>query len=165
MDKLLIGLIVKPQGIRGELKLVNYTDNFDAIKGLKQLYIDDVCYQVLKMRFDKEVFVSLKGVSDRNNAELFRNKQVFAEKSLIAKKQNSFFICDVIGLNLYLSDGSFFGTITDVLKAKTDIYYVDSKDGKCLFPLIKSLNAQFDIENKKLTVDKQAFLQEICYEN
>lgn len=62
MDKLLIGTVLKPQGIRGELKIKNYTDDFYSISALKEVFIDGVSYQVLKMRCDKDVFMLLRGL-------------------------------------------------------------------------------------------------------
>ena len=46
MDKLLIGTVLKPQGIRGELKIKNYTDDFYAISALKEVFIDNACWSV-----------------------------------------------------------------------------------------------------------------------
>ena len=95
MDKLLIGTVLKPQGIRGELKIKNYTDDFYAISALKEVFIDDVVYQVLKMRCDKDVFILLRGIADRNDAELFRNKDNYALKSAVRRKKNTYFICAI----------------------------------------------------------------------
>ena len=47
MDKLLVGVIVKPQGIRGEVKVKLFTDDFTSVSGLKEIYVDDVLYPVL----------------------------------------------------------------------------------------------------------------------
>ena len=67
-NEIIIGEILKPQGIRGELKMKNFTDGFFAIKGLKNVIIDGVRYQVLKMREDKGAILLLKVIADRNVA-------------------------------------------------------------------------------------------------
>ena len=66
---------------------------------------------------------------------------------------------------LLLDDGEVFGRVSEILTARTDIYFVDTEDGRALFPLIPSLNARFDIKNKTITVDKDVFLKEMHYEN
>lgn len=165
MDKLLIGVIVKPQGIRGEVKVKLFTDDFDSVSGLKEIYVDDVLYPVLKMRRDKDVFMLFKGIADRNAAETLRGKELYAEKSKVRKPKGRYFICDVLGCNVVFEDGTVFGRVVDILSARTDIYYVETENGKALFPLIPKLNAIFDIENKKITVDKQAFSEEVHYED
>ena len=165
MDKLLIGAVLKPQGIRGELKIKNYTDDFYAISALKEVFIDDVVYQVLKMRCDKDVFILLRGIADRNDAELFRNKDIYALKSAVRRKKNTYFICDVIGCSVVFEDGTVFGRIDEILTARTDIYYIETSEGRVIAPWLKSYGAQFDIENRTVTVKKEEFLKEINYEN
>lgn len=162
MQLLLIGEILKPQGIRGEVKIKNFTDGFFAVKNLKELIIDDVRYQVLNMREDsKGVFALLKGVADRNAAELLRGKQVYANKNDVAREKGTYFISDVIGCSLYLSDGTRAGEITEILSARVDIYYIENAGERRMFPLIKELAPDFDIENKRVTVDKEVFLREV----
>ncbi len=165
MDKLLIGSVLKPQGIRGELKIKIYTDDFYSISALKEVFIDGVSYQVLKMRSDKDVFMLLKGIADRNQAELFRNKEIYANKEEVRRKKNTYFICDVIGCSIVFEDGEVFGKIEDILSARTDIYFIATKDGKAIAPWLKSYSARFDIENRTVTVNKEEFLKEVNYEN
>lgn len=177
MEQILIGEILKPQGIRGEVKMKNFTDGFFAVKNLKEITIEGVGYQVLKMREDKGVFMLLKGVADRNAAELLRGKSVYANKNDVAREKGKYFISDVIGCDLYLSDGQKAGEIVDILSAKVDIYYISCDAGKSggngnngnsgsrrLFPLIKELNPVFDIENNRVTVDKDVFMREVAGE-
>lgn len=166
MEQILIGEILKPQGIRGEVKMKNFTDGFFAVKNLKEITIEGVRYQVLKMREDKGVFMLLKGVADRNAAELLRGKSVYADKSAVTREKGKYFISDVIGCDLYLSDGQKAGEIIEILSAKVDIYYISrtnsaGENEKMLFPLIKELNPVFDIENNRVTVDKTVFLREV----
>lgn len=163
MDKLLVGVIVKPQGIRGEVKVKLFTDDFYSVSGLKEIFIDDVPYPVLKMRSDKDVFMLFKGIADRNAAETLRGKEIFADKSKVRKQKGRYFICDVLGCDLVLSDSSVFGRIVDILSARTDIYYVDTPDGRMLFPMIPELKADYDVENKRVTVDKDVFMNEVHY--
>ncbi|MBE5764070.1 MAG: 16S rRNA processing protein RimM [Clostridiales bacterium] len=165
MDKLLIGTVLKPQGIRGELKIKNYTDDFYAISALKEVFIDGVSYQVLKMRCDKDVFILLRGIADRNDAELFRNKDIYALKADVRRKKNTYFICDVIGCSVLFEDGTVFGKIEEILSARTDIYYISTPEGRVIAPWLKSYQANFDIENRTVTVNKEEFLKEINYEN
>lgn len=166
-NEIIIGEILKPQGIRGELKMKNFTDGFFAIKGLKNVIIDGVRYQVLKMREDKGAILLLKGIADRNVAELFRGKSVYADKDEISREENTYFISDVIGCRVVLSDGTSAGEITDVMPAKVDIYYINNPElSKAIFPLIPALEPIFDIENRTLTVNKEVFLREVkSFEN
>lgn len=163
--KILIGKIVKPQGINGELKLVDYTDGYSAVKNLECVYIDGAEYKVLSIASrDGAIFLCLRGVFDRNAAELLRGKEVYADKDKIEKSEDSFFIEDVIGCDLYLSSGKRIGKIVNVTSAATDIFVVDSDEGRGYFPFLKDLNAIVDIENKKITVDARRFTEVVFFE-
>ena len=45
MSRLVIAEVLKPQGIRGELKIKTFTDFPEDVKAFKVVYIDDVEYK------------------------------------------------------------------------------------------------------------------------
>ena len=70
-DYLTVATILKPQGIRGEVKVKALTDTAEDLKAFKKLLIDGVEYPVLSVRAQGEfAFLGLKGIADRNAAEL-----------------------------------------------------------------------------------------------
>ena len=164
--KILIGKIVKPQGINGEVKLVDYTDGFSAVSDLEEVYIDDKSYKILSISSrDGALFICLRGVFDRNAAELLRGKEVFADKDKINKPDGSYFIEDLIGCELFISSGKLIGEITDVAPAGVDVFTVRSYEGEAYFPFLKDLNAEVDVENKKITVDAKRFTEVVLYKD
>lgn len=50
MDRLEIGEVLKPQGIRGEVKIRTFTDENVPVRGLKRLFIGGEEYKVLSFR-------------------------------------------------------------------------------------------------------------------
>lgn len=133
MQKLLIGRVVKPQGIKGEVKVLLLTDGFFSVKNLKEAYIGDKLYKINTIK-DAGVpcaFLGLQGICDRNAAEALRGADVYADKSLINKDKNAYFIEDLIGLTLYAGEDKI-GTIQDVIKSNVDMFVisgVESADG------------------------------------
>lgn len=125
MQKLLIGRVVKPQGIKGEVKVLLLTDGFFSVKNLKEAYIGDKLYKINSIK-DAGVpcaFLGLQGVTDRNAAEALRGAEVYADKSLINKDKNAYFIEDLIGLTLYAGEDKI-GTIQDVIKSNVDMFVI-----------------------------------------
>ena len=74
MERLIIGEVLKPQGIRGELKIKTYTDEPEDVKAFGQVYIEGKPYKILSFRVggDGFAYLGLRGVPDRNAAELMR---------------------------------------------------------------------------------------------
>lgn len=195
MQKLLIGRVVKPQGIKGEVKVLLLTDGFFSVKNLKEAYIGDKLYKINSIK-DAGVpcaFLGLQGVTDRNAAEALRGAEVYADKSLINKDKNAYFIEDLIGLTLYAGEDKI-GTIQDVIKSNVDMFVISGvesaggnddenkaveetenddktsdkkpqKSGVIYMPFLKVLNSKIDLNAKTITVDKAKFYECATYEN
>lgn len=168
MENLLsIGAIVKPQGIKGELKVLPYTDDVLRFKKLKEVIIEGKIYKVINAKIaDQFVILQIEGVYDRNTSELFRGKFLHVQrKDAIVPKENSFFIVDVIGSRLITENGKEVGIITDVTSAKTDVITVKCSNGVMRFPFLKDLLVSFDANNKIMTVLEKRLSEVSCYED
>lgn len=153
-----VGTIVKPQGIRGELKVLPLTDSAEDFNRIKKVFIDGAEYAVLNVRISNgELFVVLKGIADRNGAELIRGKDVFAERSDLLKPDDAFYIVDVIGCTVRFSDGETLGKVSDIRIGNVDYYTVDGDGGREIFPLLKRLIVKFDISSGEIVIDRAAF--------
>ena len=164
MEKqLVIGKIVKPQGIRGEVKVLPYTDSAEDLLSLKRVYIDGTEYKILSARCAPDaVFLSLRGIVDRNAAELLREKElVIPRDEAPALEEGVYYIADLLGSEVVTEEGESLGTLTDVRQASTDVYTVE-KDGRdTLFPVADGVVTSVDPENMRITVNKRRF-QEVA---
>ncbi|MBQ4269737.1 MAG: 16S rRNA processing protein RimM, partial [Clostridia bacterium] len=82
MERLVIAEVLKPQGIRGELKVKTFTDSPEDVKAFKTVYIDGNPYKILTFRADGKgaAYLGLRGIPDRNAAELFRGKKIEGDR-------------------------------------------------------------------------------------
>ncbi|MBE5742554.1 MAG: 16S rRNA processing protein RimM [Clostridiales bacterium] len=166
-NKIEIGAVAKPQGIKGELKIRLFADGFDSVKGVTEVEINSVVYSVESFRYagGEEAILKIKGVDDRNFAETLRRYEVYAKREQIKLEEGRFFITDVIGCDLYLDSGKKIGIIKDIISGNVDYYYLDTNEGEAVFPLLADLLISIDIENKKVTVKAKRFTEVVMYEN
>ena len=160
MQRLVIGEVLKPQGIRGELKIKTFTDAPEDVKAFKTVYIDDVAYKILSFRVgsDGAAYVGLRGIPDRNAAELFRGKNLEGERDDAPPlEEGQYYIIDVLGCSCETEDGEILGTVVDISNLSSDIYTIEKAGKKILFPAVKGVVKKVDIQNKKLIVDKTVF--------
>lgn len=160
MEKLIIGEVLKPQGIRGELKIKTFTDYPEQVKAYKTLYIDGTPYKILSFRVggDGFAYVGLRGIVDRNAAELYRGKKIEGDRDdAPALNEGQYYIVDIIGLSCETEDGEVLGVVTDITTLATDVYTIEKAGKKVLFPAVKGVVKKVDIEQKKLIVDKAVF--------
>jgi len=68
--------------------------------------------------------------------------------------EGTYFIADLIGLNVFTEDGKLLGYLEDIYNAgSSDIYVVKTELGKqVLLPSIKEVIKQVDLENEKIIV-------------
>ena len=160
MKRLIIGEVLKPQGIRGELKVKTFTDYPEDVKTFGTVYIDDTPYKILSFRVgpDGAAYMGLRGSPDRNAAELFRGKKLEGNREDGPQlEEGQFYIVDVIGLSCETQEGEFLGTVKDIKNLASDVYTIE-KDGKSiLFPVVKNVIIDIDLINKKVVIDKKVF--------
>ncbi len=167
-DTIRIGLIVKPQGIRGEVKIQPLTDDINRFKNLKEVIIDGKNYRVTSAVIGGgTVFLSLFGVSDRNTAETFRGKYLnVTRENAIPLEEGRYFIVDIVGCNVFTDDGNEIGAVIDVFSSRTDVFTVKCVDGRTLrFPFLKDLVLSVDVFEKKIVVSSKRLSEVSCYEN
>ncbi len=167
-ETLVIGVAVKPQGIKGELKIKPFTDDISRFKKLKSVIIEDKTYQVTGAKIAPPfAIISLSGVFDRNAAETFRGKFLHVTReNAVTPKQGTYFIADIIGCDLTLENGQKVGEITQVTSAKTDIFTVYTIDRRIMrFPFLKDLIFKVDVENKFVSVYEKRLGEVSCYED
>lgn len=160
MSRLIIAEVLKPQGIRGELKIKTFTDFPEDVKAFKTVYIDDTAYKILSFRVapDGFAYVGLRGIPDRNAAELFRGKQIEGEREDAPElEEGQYYIVDVLGCVCVTEAGEELGTVTDITNLSSDIYTIEKAEKKILFPAVKGVVKSVDIKAKKIVIDKTVF--------
>lgn len=160
MSRLIIAEVLKPQGIRGELKVKTFTDTPENVKAFKTVYIDNVAYKILSFRVgnDGAAYLGLRGIPDRNAAELFRGKTIEGEREDgPTLDEGQYYIVDILGLSCETEEGEVLGTVTDINTLSSDIYTIEKAGKKILFPAVKGVVVKVDLNAKKLIVNKTIF--------
>ena len=167
-DFLTVAKILKPQGIRGEIKVMTFTDTPADLQGFERVYIGGNSYKMLKVRPQNGdcAFITLSGIADRNAAELLRGYDVeVARCDAPALPEGTYYIADVIGCKVFTEDGEELGVVTKITPARTDIYEYEKPDGKAVvFAAVDGVILSTDVEAKTLTVDK-ARLAEVAIDD
>lgn len=160
MQELEIGQIVNTFGIKGMVKVVPFTDDIKRFDNLKQVYIESKNskkeYQIEEVKYHKNmVLIKFKGIDKVEDAENLKNYYLKIDrKDAIPLKENSYYIVDLLGLEVYTDENIFLGKLDDIFNTgSNDIYVVKDEKGKqILLPAISDVIKKVDIENKKIIV-------------
>ncbi|MCI7583387.1 MAG: ribosome maturation factor RimM [Christensenellaceae bacterium] len=156
---LIIGKIVKAQGIKGEVKILPITDDVLRFNKLKKAIVGENRMTVESARVSGDcAYVKFHGVDTRNDAELLVNQYVSVEREDAVKlPENTWFIADLLGSRVFVEDEEI-GTLTDVLQnAKVDVYVVSDGKKEVMFPALKTLIKSVDVENKRIVLSRERF--------
>ncbi len=154
-----VAAVLKPQGIRGEIKVKAYLDDAELLKTFKRVFVGDDGYDVLSVRAQGEfAYVALRGVADRNAAELLRGREITVPRSeLPAPPQGRYYIADLTGCDVVFASGERVGKVVSVTPAKTDIYTLETPKGELSFAAADGVIESVSIEEKKITVNRKKF--------
>ncbi len=164
-SELTIGKVLKPRGLKGELKLELYSSDSARFSRLKRVKIDGIEYAVKSISPEGATgYVYLEGIDTIELAESLRNKLVTANRNDLPKlPDGKYYIVDMIGLDVIVS-GECVGEITDVLQyGSTDVYVVKNGDASLNFPAVPSIIKKVDFDNGCMIVDDILFARVVVY--
>ena len=114
-----------------------------------EMEIEEVKYQ------QYVVLLKLKGIEDINMAEKYKGCYIKIKRENTRKlPKDTYFIADLIWLEVYTDDGKLLGKVDDIYNNKSnDIYVVKDELGKqILLPGIKEVLKEIDLEKEKIIV-------------
>ncbi len=166
-----IGQIVKPQGVRGEVKVRPMTDDPSRFCVLKTAFVGKQPYKISGVRVGgNDVFIKFADIDDRNAAEELRGLFVSVDRAAaVPLEDGEFFIADLIGAELVSrEDGSdiHIGEIKSVQSfGAADVFTVGLENGKEMtFAFVEALGAVFDSEQARLCVDGKKLKEVTVYD-
>ncbi len=155
-----IGQIVNSYGIKGFLKVVPYTDDVTRYGNLKTIYIEKNKKleekEIEEVKYHKNlVLLKLKGIDDIDETLQYKNCLIKIDrKDAVELPEDSYFIVDLIDMEVYTDEEKFLGKIVDVFPTgSNDVYVVKDELGKqTLLPAIGDVIKNVDVANKKMIV-------------
>ena len=165
MEKILIGKVVNAVGLKGELKVWNYSDSPEIYEITPQLFLGKELRNVENVRTQKNmVILKLEGIDDRNAAEAARGSEIFiTEEDLPELEEGEFYVRDLIGMEVREEDGGYVGVVTDVIQnTAQDLFEVRMENGKkVLIPKVDAFVTGIDGQTRTVTVRLQEGLLDL----
>jgi 16S rRNA processing protein RimM len=115
MNKLLIGKILRPRGLKGELKVEILTNVLSVFSSVKKIFIDGKEYKVIKGSVQNGyAYINLSGVDKIETAEKFRNKEIYINETEIELNEDEVLSTDLIGFAVLNTAGEKIGTVQNI---------------------------------------------------
>jgi len=161
-DRLTVGRIGKPQGLRGEVTVEVRTDAPESRFAAGAVLLTEPADRgPLTVESTREqngrLMVAFAGVADRSQAELLRNTllQVDAADVPASEDPDVFHDTELVGLTASLVDGTLLGSVTEVLHLPHgDVLAVRRADAsEVLVPFVKAMVPEVDLVAGRVVID------------
>lgn len=157
-DYLLIGEVLRPHGVRGELRTKILTDYPERISKLETIFLGKSIdsskkkpYKINFMRMHKGYgLISLDGINSRDEAERLRGLFVMINiDDAIPLDDDEIYLYQLIGLTVKTQSGHNLGTISEVLETgANDVYIINgSIYGEVLIPVTEETIIETNVDD------------------
>ena len=148
--KILIGKIVAPQGIRGEVRVQSFAENptdFKKIKVYGRGFCDDDFKFVRALPNTNVIIAKINGVNDRNMAETLRGTELFIERDALPDLgDGEYYQADLVGFDVVRNNRKI-GTVACFQNfGAGDIIEMDNGD------MVSFAGADVDFDNKIIII-------------
>jgi len=169
-DLVMIGEIVKPHGIRGEVKVYSFSERPGNFKHYKEVVLQEPAgsgteiYKVVKSREQgKMAILHLQGVSSRETAEALQGSSVWVKKSDFPKlDSDEHYWHQLQGLLVVTDTGRDLGKVSRLFRtAAHDIMVVVDAGHEYLIPVKGDIIRNIDEQGGKILISPPEGLLEI----
>ena len=170
-DYLMIGEVLKPQGLHGECKIRPWASDLNLFRTWTTLYVQDSgVWSPLACRVTRIhegfVYALLGECASPGDAERLRGLKLYVDRAHAAPlEEGSNYIADLIGCQAVDEDGRILGALTDVLQHGPVDTWVFS--GACPFmaPALKSVFPDVFPEERRISVLKDRLEEVAVFED
>jgi 16S rRNA processing protein RimM len=156
-----IGKIVGTYGNRGMLKVLPLTDFPDRFLNMDRVCLElkgkQIEYGIAEARrHHKYILIKFREITDMSMAEALRGGMIMiGREELTALPEDTYYIFDIIGLEVYTSGGNLLGVVEDIIQTGANDVYVVGTGNKnpVLVPALKDVVREVDIKSGRMIID------------
>lgn len=168
----LVGEIVKPQGVKGEMKVKPFSDDLENLASLKKFFFYNSNQYIAKKAssvriYDNFIYVTFDEVITREEAEKMRGEKIYIHRSQatpLSKEEH--YIVDLIGCKVIDTKNNALGELIDILQpGGLDVYVIKTSKGKMMLPALISAIPQINIQEKWVMLNEEKLEEVAVFED
>ena len=156
---LILGRVLRPHGIRGDLSIKVMTQFPERLSNLEYVFLARDADQPRKQTKQRVTWarsakndqwlMHFEGVNDRDSADLFRDQYVLVSLAdAVPLEDDEIYLFQVIGLDVQTAEGESLGRVVDIIETgANDVYVVQGgPHGEVLIPAISGVILDTDVQ-------------------
>jgi 16S rRNA processing protein RimM len=159
-DDLVVGFILGPHGVRGEVRIDPRTDVADRFRAGAVLQCDDIgplTVATVRGEVSKPI-VHFEGYDSRAAAESLRRRFLRVSRSESRRAtEGAYLWADILGAHVETPEGAALGTVRDLLRAgENDVLVIADESGReRLLPMLESVVKVVDVNAGRIVAVPQ----------
>lgn len=160
VERIAIGVVRKPHGVQGGLKVTLYSIDLDTLQSLEQLFVNSGNnWKSLTLKtvqgYDDYAIIRFNEVADRTEADTFRDQEIYAIRDKLPILENDeFYIDDLIGCDVIDEDDNPLGKVVEILTPGAhEVLVVQQDDMETLVPLVDEWVTNINIQDRSIQVN------------
>ncbi len=157
--ELAVGVIVRPHGVRGEVRVRPTTDRPEVFDKLEEVLVGRAGQPSRRLRIEGArmhqgvILVKFKGIDNREAAEELRSAELCIRRAdSVPLKPDEFLVADVIGLEVVTTQGERVGPVLEVLATGAHDVYVTERG---MIPAVSEFVKEIDLAGGKMVIEPQ----------
>jgi len=161
-NKILVGKISNPHGIKGWVKVISFTDPIENILSYKKWTISDnetektYCLEDSRIQGNK-IVIKLEGVNNRDDADLLKNLQIEINRSDLPElEENSYYWEDLVDFNVIDIKGNPVGKVDSLFRTGSNdvLVIINETKERLLVPFIMEEVIKYvDLAKELISID------------
>ncbi|EGW38605.1 ribosome maturation factor RimM [Desulfosporosinus sp. OT] len=157
MDEVLIGEVLRPHGLNGELKIYPLTTDLERFLKLQAVILRhgeiSQHFKIIKARVQTDlVFLTIEEIDSIDQAENYRGWEVRIDRSEVPPLKEGWYYFELEGMQVYEGD-KLLGTLSQVLETgANDVYLIKGSKGEICIPALKSVVQHVDVSGRRMDV-------------
>ena len=114
-----IGIISKPIGIKGQVKVISYTESPDSLFKYKNLFLQGnkkIQFNNYKLIENNTFSAYIDGINNRNTSENYRLQKIYINSEELPKlNDNEYYYDDLVNSKVFDNNNNLLGSVKAVL--------------------------------------------------
>jgi len=161
LEFITVGRILASYGVEGKLKVKIETDFPQRFTSGAEVYINRQQMTIDSVEWHNgKLVIKLNTIDSKEDAQKLQGKNVEIYHSQVhSLPEGQYYYFQLIGLEVWTTQGEFLGNITEILDTESnDNYVVHSTKGEILIPAIEDVVKSIDLDKGCLVIEPIAGL-------
>jgi 16S rRNA processing protein RimM len=160
-EKIVIGKILRPHGVKGYARVLPVTDNPGRFRLLRKAWLRNKNNELIRCELEsvkllpKAVLLKLKEIDTIEDVDRLRECEIVIDRQdCLPLENDAYYVFDLIGCEVFTTSGKKIGIVEEVLDyPASDVFVIRNNGQEMLIPAVAQFIKKVDIESSTIIIE------------